>query len=109
MKAVLCHEFGPPETLRLEDIDSPQPGPGEALIDVAATALNFPDVLMIEGKYQSQPPFPFSPGGEIAGVVSAVGSDVSDVTPGDRVFAGCARAHLGASNQNQPTTRRADV
>ena len=88
MKAVLCHEFGPPESLKLETIDPPEPRAHEALIDVKAAALNFPDVLMIEGKYQSQPPMPFSPGGEIAGVVSAVGNEVTTISVGDRVFAG---------------------
>ena len=72
MKTVLCHEFGPPESLKLETLDRPTPGPGEVLIDIKATALNFPDVLMIEGKYQSQPPMPFSPGGEVAGTVGAL-------------------------------------
>lgn len=94
MKAVLCHDFGPPESLTLESIDSPTPNDNEALIDVAAAALNFPDVLMIAGKYQSRPPFPFSPGGEIAGVVSAVGSKVSSVKVGDRVFAGCGHGGM---------------
>ena len=94
MKAVLCHKFGPPESLQLETIDPPLPGAGEALIDVKATALNFPDVLMIEGKYQSQPPLPFSPGGEVAGVVSAVGVGVSEVKVGDRVFAGCGHGGM---------------
>lgn len=94
MKAVLCHEFGPPESLTLETLDPPTPGDKEALIDIAATALNFPDVLMIAGKYQSRPPFPFSPGGEIAGVVSAVGSAVTNVAVGDRVFAGCGHGGM---------------
>jgi len=89
VKAVLCHKFGPPESLQLETIEASAPAAGEAQIDIKAAALNFPDVLMIEGKYQSQPPMPFSPGGEIAGVVSAVGEGVSAVNVGDRVFAGC--------------------
>ena len=63
MKAVLCKTFGMPEDLVLEDIAAPVPGAGEVLVDVHATALNFPDVLMIQGKYQSQPPMPFAPGG----------------------------------------------
>ncbi|MCB1682880.1 MAG: NADPH:quinone oxidoreductase family protein [Pseudomonadales bacterium] len=88
MKAVLCKAFGPPESLVLEDVPEPIPGPGEVLVDVRASAINFPDVLMIEGKYQSRPPFPFSPGGEIAGVVAALGSGVSKFAVGDRVFAG---------------------
>jgi len=94
VKAVLCHKFGPPEELQLETIETPQPAANEAVIEVKAAALNFPDVLMIEGKYQSLPPFPFSPGGEIAGVVSAVGSDVSEFEPGDRVFAGCGHGGM---------------
>jgi NADPH2:quinone reductase len=88
MKAVLCKAYGPPESLVLEEIDSPVPGPDQVLVDVHASAVNFPDVLMIEGKYQSQPPFPFAPGGEIAGTVAAVGDRVTDFNPGDRVFGG---------------------
>jgi NADPH2:quinone reductase len=88
MKAVLCKTFGMPEDLVLEDIAAPVPGAGEVLVDVHATALNFPDVLMIQGKYQSQPPMPFAPGGEIAGTVAAVGAGVTRFKPGDRVFGG---------------------
>jgi NADPH2:quinone reductase len=88
MKAVLCKEYGPPESLVLEDITAPVAGPGEVLVDVHASALNFPDVLMIEGKYQSQPPLPFSPGGEIAGTVAAVGAGAARFAAGDRVFGG---------------------
>jgi len=88
MRAVLCHAFGPPESLRLEDVDAPVPGPGEVLVDVHAAALNFPDVLMIEGKYQSQPPFPFAPGGELSGTVAALGEGVTDFQPGEAVFGG---------------------
>ena len=88
MKAVLCKAFGPPESLVLEDIPAPEAGPGEVLVDVYASALNFPDVLMLEGKYQVRPPFPFSPGGEIAGTVAATGEGVSGFSPGDRVFGG---------------------
>ncbi|NJN51259.1 MAG: NADPH:quinone oxidoreductase family protein [Gammaproteobacteria bacterium] len=88
MKAVLCHAYGPPESLRLEEVADPVPGPNEILIAVKAAALNFPDVLMIEGKYQSQPPFPFAPGGELAGVIESVGAEVSQWRPGQRVFAG---------------------
>lgn len=88
MKAVLCKAFGPPEELVLEEVPAPQPGAGEVLIDVHACGLNFPDVLMIQGKYQSQPPFPFAPGGEIAGTIAAVGDGVTDFAPGERVFGG---------------------
>ena len=86
MKAVLCTHFGPAETLQLATIDAPQPGPGEALIRVKAVALNFFDTLLIAGKYQHKPPFPFSPGAEFAGIVESVGTAVTDVAPGDRVI-----------------------
>jgi NADPH2:quinone reductase len=88
MKAVLCHEFGPPESLSLEDIAEPVGGPDDVIVDVRAAALNFPDVLMIEGKYQSQPPFPFSPGGEFAGVIRTIGANVGSFNVGDGVFGG---------------------
>ncbi|MFC5694332.1 NADPH:quinone oxidoreductase family protein [Pseudomonas sp. GCM10022186] len=87
MKAVLCKAFGPADTLVLEEVASPEPKKNEILIDVHAAAVNFPDTLIIEGKYQFKPPFPFSPGGEAAGVVAAVGEKVSHLKPGDRVMA----------------------
>ncbi|WP_325435043.1 NADPH:quinone oxidoreductase family protein [Pseudomonas nitroreducens] len=87
MKAVLCKAFGPAETLVLEDIASPEPKKNEVLLQVHAAGVNFPDTLIIEGKYQFKPPFPFSPGGEAAGVVGAVGEKVTHVKPGDRVMA----------------------
>ena len=87
MKAVLCKAFGPADTLVLEEIASPMPAKNEILIDVHAAAVNFPDTLIIEGKYQFKPPFPFSPGGEAAGIVAAVGEKVSHLKPGDRVMA----------------------
>ena len=88
MKAVMCRAFGPPESLSLEELDPPTAGPDEVVVDVRAAALNFPDVLMIEGKYQSQPPFPFIPGGEFAGVVASVGANVRTLAPGQGVFGG---------------------
>ena len=87
MKALLCKAFGPAETLTLEDIDSPRPKGKEVLIEVQAAGVNFPDTLIIEGKYQFKPPFPFSPGGEVAGVVSTVGDKVAHLKAGDRVMA----------------------
>ncbi len=87
MKAVLCKAFGPAETLVLEEIASPSPEKNEVLLQVHAAGVNFPDTLIIEGKYQFKPPFPFSPGGEAAGVVGAVGEKVTHVRPGDRVMA----------------------
>ena len=84
---MLCKEFGPPESLVLEEVDDPQPGPGQVVVDVAACAVNFPDVLMIQDLYQFKPPLPFSPGAEVAGTVSALGDGVDNVTVGDRVLA----------------------
>src|SRR3984885_7529057 len=87
MKAVVCKSFGPPENLTLEEVADPTPGRGQVLIDVHAVGLNFPDVLQIGGKYQFQPPFPFTPGSELAGVVAEVGTGAAGVHPGDRVMA----------------------
>jgi NADPH:quinone reductase len=86
MKAVVCREFGPPETLRVEDVESPEPGPGQIRIRVRAAGLNFPDTLMVAGTYQLKPPFPFTPGMEAAGVVDAAGEG-SAFNAGDRVLA----------------------
>jgi NADPH2:quinone reductase len=89
MKAVLAKRHGPPEALVLEDIESPVPGPGQVLVSVHASALNFPDTLIIENKYQFKPELPFSPGGEVAGTVKQVGAGVTAHAPGDRVIAVC--------------------
>jgi len=87
MKAVLCKAFGPAETLVLEEVANLEPKKTEVVLDVHAAGVNFPDSLIIEGKYQFKPPFPFSPGGEAAGVISAVGEKVSQFKVGDRVMA----------------------
>lgn len=87
MKAVLCKTLGPAQGLVLEEVASPVPKKNEILLDVHAAGVNFPDTLIIEGKYQFQPPLPFSPGGEAAGVISAVGEKVTDLKVGDRVMA----------------------
>ena len=86
MKAVLCQRFGTADDLVLADIPDPAPGPGEVMAKVAAVGLNFFDTLIIAGKYQTKPPFPFSPGGEFAGVVESVGAGVTAFKPGDRVM-----------------------
>jgi NADPH2:quinone reductase len=90
MRAVMCRRFGPPETLAVEEVPSPVPGPGEVRVHVKAAGVNFPDVLIIQEKYQIKPPLPFSPGGELAGVVDAVGEGATRFAPGQRVigFAG---------------------
>jgi NADPH:quinone reductase len=85
MKAVLCTHFGPPDELELTDIPPPKAAAGEAVVRVKAAALNFFDTLIIAGKYQHKPPFPFSPASEFAGVVESIGIGVTDIAVGDRV------------------------
>ncbi|HET7816509.1 MAG TPA: NADPH:quinone oxidoreductase family protein [Sphingomicrobium sp.] len=87
MKTLLSHSPGGPETLRIEEMPDPRPGPGELLVRVRAAAINYPDVLIIEDKYQLRPPRPFAPGGEIAGEVEALGEGVEGWGVGDRVIA----------------------
>src|SRR5213593_142811 len=87
MKAVLCKQYGPPESLVIEELPAQRPGPGEVVVSVKAASLNFPDVLIIQNKYQFKPPLPFSPGSELAGIVKTVGDGVTRVKPGDRVMA----------------------
>src|ERR1700693_2757301 len=87
MKAVLCKELGPPEKLVVEQVPSLKPGKGQVVVSVKAAGVNFPDVLIIQGKYQFKPEPPFSPGGEVAGVVKELGEGVKGVKAGDRVIA----------------------
>ncbi len=88
MRAWRVHELGEPEVvLTLEDVPAPEPGPGEVVVDVAAASLNFPDVLMCRGEYQVKPPLPFTPGAEVSGTVTRVGSAVSEDLLGRRVVA----------------------
>ncbi len=89
MKALRSHGSGGPETLVLDDIEMPVPGPGQVLVSVKACAINFPDTLIIRDLYQYKPQRPFAPGGEIAGVVAAIGEGVTAFNPGDRVIALC--------------------
>ena len=86
MRAVVCSELGPVSQLELTVFPDPQPGPDDVVIDVVAAGVNFPDRLIIEGKYQMRPELPFVPGAEAAGVVSALGSDVSGIELGERVI-----------------------
>jgi NADPH:quinone reductase-like Zn-dependent oxidoreductase len=94
MKALLSYETGGPETLRIGEIDKPEAGPGQVLIAIKACAVNYPDVLMIIDQYQFKPERPFAPGGEISGVVEAVGEGVSDFAVGDRVLAMCGNSGM---------------
>ena len=98
MKAILCTRYCTPDELELADIPQPTAGPGEALVRVKAAALNFFDLLIIAGKYQYKPPFPFSPASEFAGIVESVGAGVTDIVVGDRVMGstghGTAREYI---------------
>lgn len=87
MKALLVHAWGEPSDMQLTELPDLLAGPGQIVIDVKAIGTNFPDILMIQGKYQVKPPFPFAPGSEISGVVRAIGDGVTRVKPGDRVLA----------------------
>jgi NADPH:quinone reductase-like Zn-dependent oxidoreductase len=87
MRALLSHEPGGPETLRIDEVPDLAPGAGELLVRVRACSINYPDVLIIEDKYQLKPPRPFAPGSEIAGEVEAVGEGVAGWSPGDRLIA----------------------
>lgn len=86
MKALLCKEFGPPETLSYEDVDDPVISPGKIIVDIYSASVNFPDVLIIEDKYQFKPSLPFSPGGEASGIISEIGEGVDGFIVGDRVI-----------------------
>jgi NADPH2:quinone reductase len=87
MRAVRCHELTGPSALRVDEIDAPSPEAGQVSIDVRAAGVNFPDVLLTHGKYQFKPTPPFTPGGEVAGIVREVGDGVAGIAPGDRVVA----------------------
>ena len=86
MKALVCKQYGPPETLVIESLPDPVPGAGEVLVKVRAAGINFPDVLLIAGTYQVKLPPPFIPGNEAAGIIESVGAGVTRCKPGDRVI-----------------------
>jgi len=94
VRAVLCKAFGPLDTLVVEEVADPQPAPGQIAIDVEACAVNFPDLLTVQGLYQARPALPYTPGSEVAGTVSAVGAGVTTFAPGDRVFASASTGGL---------------
>lgn len=87
MKAVVCKAWGLPDSLVVEELPDPVAGPGQVVLEVKAAGVNFPDVLIIQGKYQFRPELPFTPGSELAGVVTAVGPGVERIAPGDRMIA----------------------
>ena len=86
MRAMIVNEFGAPEQMVVEEVPAPDPGPDEVLIEARAIGVNFPDLMVIEGSYQILPEPPFSPGKEVAGVVRAVGSEVSGLKVGARSY-----------------------
>ena len=88
MRAVVCKAFGPPENLVVEEVADPTPGPGQVLVEVKASAVTFPDTLMLENKYQYKAAPPYVPGGEVAGVVAALGEGVDSLRVGDRIVGG---------------------
>ncbi len=107
MKALLCVEHGPPEKLELREVESPEPGPREVLIEVKACGVNFPDTLIIRDLYQFKPTLPFAPGSDVSGVVLAAGEEVTHVAPGDEVLAlinwgGFAQEALAPASQVFP-------
>src|SRR5690348_16586560 len=87
MKAVLCKEYGMPETLVIEEVEPLRAGRGQVVVTVKACGVNFPDTLIIQGKYQFKPPMPFSPGSEVAGIVKEVGEGVTGISVGEHVIA----------------------
>ena len=86
MRALLCKQYGLPDTLVVEEVPDPVPGPGEIVVDMKAAGVNFPDVLIIQNKYQFKAELPFSPGAEFAGVVSALGEGVTHLKVGDHII-----------------------
>src|ERR1043165_6961363 len=103
MKAILCTHFGGPDELEFKDLPDPSPGSGEVVVAVKSAALNFFDTLIIAGKYQLKPPFPFSPASEFAGVIESVGAGVTALKAGDRVLGyggfGAAREKVALAAQ----------
>jgi len=86
VKALVCNEYGPPDSLIIEELDDPLPGEGQVLVNIKAAGINFPDILIIGGNYQVKVPLPFVPGNEAAGIVEAVGDGVTRIKAGDRVI-----------------------
>ena len=114
MRAIRCNQYGPPESLTVEELPDLEPPPGHVVIDVKAASVNFPDVLIIENKYQFKPPLPFTPGSEVAGIVRAVGAGVTQFTPGSRVVAftgsgGFAQQALASESACVPLAEDVDL
>ena len=101
MKAIVCKDWGPPDSLELQDLPDLVPEAGEVVVEVRAAGVNFPDVLTVQGKYQYRPELPFTPGNEFAGTVRAVGDGVSRFKAGDKVI-GFARSGAFAEQVRAP-------
>src|SRR5258706_1464301 len=99
MKAWRVHSWGEPETMTFDDVATPEPAPNQVRIRNRAAGLNFFDILQVQGKYQIKPPFPFTPGAEVAGVVDAVGEGVSEFAAGDPLL---AITHCGGRAEQSP-------
>ena len=113
MKAVLCKQLGPPESLVFEEVPSPRAGKGQVVVSVKAAGVNFPDTLIIQGKYQLKPELPFSPGSECAGIVKETGEGVAHLKPGDHVIAfvshgGYAEEVLARASECVPIPKQLD-
>ena len=113
MKAYICREFGPIESHKVEEVEDPKAGPGQIIVDVKAAGIAFPDVLIVQGLYQFKPPFPFTPGGEIAGIISSIGEGVTKWKEGDRIigttgFAGLAEKAVYYEHQLMPLPETMD-
>ena len=113
MKAYICREFGPIESHKVEEVEDPIAGPGQIIVDVKAAGIAFPDVLIVQGLYQFKPPFPFTPGGEIAGIISSIGEGVTKWKEGDRIigttgFAGLAEKAAYYEHQLMPLPETMD-
>jgi len=87
MRKIVCHQFGPPASLLLDDVEAPVPGPGDVVLDVHAAGVNYVDALLVSGRYQLKPPLPFTPGSDVAGSVAAVGEGVDGWAVGDHAVA----------------------
>src|SRR2546427_9781745 len=107
MKAMLSRQVGGPETLVLEELPDPKPGAGEVLLAVKACGVNYPDLLIIEDRYQFKPARPFAPGGEVAGVIETVGPGVTQFKPGDRVIGSTLSGGIAAKPGVQAELRLA--
>ncbi len=104
MKALMCNAHGPVSSLKVEEVPDPVAAAGQVVVDVHAASINFPDALMVQGLYQTKPPFPFSPGAEYAGVVKALGEGVSGISVGDKVIV--SGGHGGFAQQAVAEARR---